>query len=138
MKIGTQNGQTHFNHRDLWNGFSRGTMMQLVTAEILERLKLNNVTKEGDHAPVVKFFTPWSSATWLIVDIDKDDEDMMFGLCDLGLGEPELGYVLLSDLEDIRGPDDQHIERDPHFRGEQPISVYAHEARRARRVVAVD
>jgi len=111
--------------------------MKLMTPEILQRLKDNNRNKNADHAPVVKFFTPWANATWLIVDIDVDDNDLMFGLCDLGVGEPELGYVLLSDLEELRGPGGLTVERDLHWKATQPISVYAFAARSARRIVDV-
>jgi hypothetical protein len=33
----------------------------------------------------------------LLTEIDPDDEDLAFGLCDLGLGSPELGWVRLDD-----------------------------------------
>ena len=52
------------------------------------------------HKPVVKYFTPFGAATWLISEID--DENMMFGLCDLGQGFPELGYVHLQDLMSLK------------------------------------
>jgi hypothetical protein len=32
--------------------------------------------------PVVKFFLPGTGATWIIVDMDADEE-RLFGLCDL-------------------------------------------------------
>ena len=38
-------------------------------------------------------FTPDAGATWLLTEIDPDDHDHAFGLCDLGQGFPELGYV---------------------------------------------
>ena len=37
-----------------------------------------------DPAPVVKLFTPDAGATWLLTEIDPDDHDHAFGLCDLG------------------------------------------------------
>ncbi len=112
--------------------------MNLMTPEILERLKMNNLTKDADHAPVVKFFTPWANATWLISDIDVEDNDLMFGLCDMGHGEPELGYVLLSDLEELKGPAGLTVERDLHFKATKPMSEYAYAARRERRIVEID
>lgn len=49
--------------------------------------------KAGDADPmlVLKLFTPEAGATWLLTELDPDDECLAFGLCDLGLGEPELG-----------------------------------------------
>lgn len=46
-----------------------------------------------DPYPVVKLFTPDAGATWLLTELDPEDDDLAFGLMDLGLGEPELGYV---------------------------------------------
>ena len=109
------------------------------TAEQRKRLRANGShtarTGKGDHVPVVKFFCPWGAATWLITDLDEDG-DTMFGLCDLGRGCPELGYVFLSELAALRGPFGLTIERDLHFTGDKPISAYAHEAREKGRIVA--
>ena len=38
-----------------------------------------------DFYPVVKLFTPDANATWLLTELDPDDPDLAFGLCDLGL-----------------------------------------------------
>ena len=56
-----------------------------------------------DPAPVVKLFTPDAGATWLLTEIDPDDHDHAFGLCDLGLGAPEIGWVSLGELATVRG-----------------------------------
>jgi len=50
---------------------------------------------------VVKLYTPNAGATWLLSELDA--EGIAFGLCDLGLGFPELGYVSLAELEAFRG-----------------------------------
>ena len=60
-------------------------------------------------APVVKLFTPNAGATWLQCEIDREGDDRAFGLCDLGQGFPELGYVSLTETGGLRrdvGPDD--------------------------------
>ena len=54
-----------------------------------------------DPAPVVELFTPDAGATWLLTEIDSDDH--AFGLCDLGLGTPEIGWVSLDELATVRG-----------------------------------
>lgn len=51
---------------------------------------------------------------------------------DLGLGSPELGYVSLHELSDIRGALRLHVERDLHFVADKTLSQYADEARRDR------
>ena len=88
-----------------------------------------------DPAPVVKLFTPDAGATWLLTEIDPDDHDHAFGLCDLGLGVPEMGWVSLQDLTTVRGRLGLPVERDLHFRSEKRLSAYARDARLAGRIV---
>ena len=89
-----------------------------------------------DPAPVVKLFTPDAGATWLLIEIDPDDHDHAFGLCDLGLGMPEIGWVSLHELATVRGRLGLPVELDLHFRTEKRLSAYARDARLAGRVVA--
>ncbi|MBW4036823.1 MAG: DUF2958 domain-containing protein [Proteobacteria bacterium] len=89
--------------------------------------------------PVVKLFDPLGGATWLLTDLDPDEPDMASGLCDLGMGYPELGSVGLSELEAIRTLPNRGgvgIERDRFFRPSMTISEYADEARRNQRISA--
>jgi hypothetical protein len=46
----------------------------------------------------------------------------MFGLCDLGMGFPELGYVSLNEMKAVRLPFGLGIERDLHWTP-KPLSV---------------
>jgi len=118
--------------------------MKLITAEILTRLKANRVDTdwalksnepEPDHKPVLKLFTPDGAATWLLTEIEQDG-DTLFGLCDLGMGEPELGYVSLSELQSVRGGLGLPVERDMYFKATKTLSQYAEEARVVGRIVA--
>lgn len=86
--------------------------------------------REPDPVPVVRFFNPVGSGTWLATEIDADD--ILFGLADLGFGSPELGSFSLAELEDVRLPFGLGIERDICFEGCFPLSVYAEAARQAR------
>ena len=88
-----------------------------------------------DFQPVVKLFTPDAGATWLLTELNPADEDTLFGLCDTGQGEPELGYVSLSELKTVRGRWGLPIERDLHFHPNKTLSQYAEMARQARRIV---
>ncbi|MBO9444084.1 DUF2958 domain-containing protein [Phaeobacter italicus] len=88
-----------------------------------------------DHHPVVKLFTPDGGATWLLSETDPEDPDIAFGLCDLGLGYPELGSVRLSVLMAHRGRLGLPIERDFHFKAAAPLSTYAERAREAGGIV---
>ena len=93
-------------------------------------------TPDFDPAPVVKLFTPDAAATWLLTELDPDDPDTAFGLCDLGLGSPELGYVSLTELGAVRGGLGLPIERDLHFRPDKPSSAYAAAAQSSGRIAA--
>ncbi|MEH2592990.1 hypothetical protein V1273_006829 [Bradyrhizobium sp. AZCC 1721] len=97
---------------------------------------LVNALNGGDHFPVVKLFTPDAGATWLISEVDPDDPDRLFGLCDLGLGYPELGYLSLAEITAVKGPLGLPIERDRTFVADKPLSAYAEEARTNGRIVA--
>jgi Protein of unknown function (DUF2958) len=114
-------------------------MTNLITDVQCAQLLANgrqSLTDEGfDPPPVVKLFTPDAGATWLLTEIDPDDEDHAFGLCDLGLGFPELGYVSLAELTSVRGRLGLPVELDMHFTASKPISTYAREARLAGRIV---
>ena len=79
-------------------------------------------------SPVVKLFAPWGAATWLLTELDPEDEDIAFGLCDLGMSSPELGSVRLSELESVRGPAGLRIEQDRHFKSTNWLWVYARAA----------
>ncbi len=89
-----------------------------------------------DPEPVVKLFTPDAGATWLLSEIDPDDPDRAFGLCDLGLGCPELGWVSLTELATVRGRLGLPIERDLFWRAEKRLSAYATEAQALGRITA--
>ena len=53
---------------------------------------------ELDFEPVVKLFNPCGAATRLLTEIDPDDASAAWGLCDLGMGFPELGTVSRNEL----------------------------------------
>ena len=81
-----------------------------------------------DPVPVLKLFNPVGVGTWLITEVQPDG-DTLFGLCDLDMGFPELGYVCLSEITAVRLPGGLTIERDAHFKGRLPLSVWADLAR---------
>jgi hypothetical protein len=108
----------------------------LLSVEDRVKLLVNALTDEKDHEPVVKLFTPDGNATWLLTESDPDDPNRLFGLCDLGLGTPELGYVSLAELTALRGLLGLPIERDLHFIADKPLSAYAEEAKLKGRISA--
>ncbi|MBB4268237.1 DUF2958 domain-containing protein [Roseospira visakhapatnamensis] len=91
---------------------------------------------EIDVHPVVKLFTPDAGCTWLLTEADPAAPDLAFGLCDLGLGFPELGYVSLAELASVRGRLGLPVEVDRHFKATKPISRYAADAAAAGHIAA--
>ena len=109
-----------------------GAKSMLLTLEIRTQLRRNfELSKSAscDHKPVVKLFTPDANATWLFSELESDG-DTLFGLCDLGLGAPELGYASLTEISCLRGRFGLLVERDRHFRASKTLSEYADDADR--------
>ncbi len=118
--------------------------MMLITKELRRQLLINGasdvlaIAKDGntkDHVPVLKLFCPWGAATWLFTSMYPDNNDLLFGLSDLGLGEVALGDVYLPELVAITGPGGLKIERDKWFETTVPLSVYTAEGREKGRLV---
>lgn len=65
-------------------------MSPLIDTATRELLVANGLTPEQDHHPVLKLFNPAGPAIWLIYAMEADG-NTLYGLCDLGFGEPELG-----------------------------------------------
>lgn len=113
--------------------------MDLIKQELRNALLANgqqSQLQEHDPFPVIKLFTPDSAATWLLTELDPNEPDRAFGLCDLGVGSPEMGWVSLVELQGFRGPFGLAVIVDINFKGDRPISVYAREARLAGRILA--
>lgn len=110
-------------------------LVGLLGAEALEKLcangaeqaPLKGTRQERDFYPVCKLFLPWTSGTWLLTEID--DDGLAFGLADLGMGCPELGYISIDEIWEIRGPAGLRVERDVHWQATKPLSEYATESR---------
>jgi hypothetical protein len=112
--------------------------MKLLTAEVITKLpRLYSQEAVTDPLVRVKFFQPWGSWTWYVLEGDPVNEDgetidltahpeadpadwLFFGLVD-GF-EEELGYFSLSELQSVEGPGGLRIERD-RFWTPQPLSA---------------
>lgn len=113
--------------------------MKLFTQAQMDLLLKNgaqaNLERAGEanadltRMPVVKLFTPWGNATWLISEIDPEDTNIAFGLCDLGMGCPELGSVYLLEIVALKGPLGLSVERDLYWTPEKSLIAYADDAR---------
>lgn len=117
--------------------------MKLLTKDIHNKLLANGrkqdavrgTPQEIDFHPVVKLFTLDAACTWLLTELNCVDPTIAFGLCDLGMGFPELGSVSLTELQSIRGRIGLPIERERFFKASHPLSVYARAASQARCII---
>ena len=118
--------------------------MRLLTSPLLvstiewEQLRANHqrfmADPDLDPVPVIHLLQPEAAGAWLLVSL-APDADQLFGLCDPGLGAPELGFVSLAELHGL-GRNDEHlrVERDRYFEPDRPLSAYAAAARAAGRI----
>lgn len=92
--------------------------MKMLTKEIEKNIPALYAT-DGQPDDVrkiaAKFFTPWANWTWYVFEGEKqaNGDWEFFGLVDGN--EKEVGYFMLSQLTEIRGPAGLRVERDRHF-----------------------
>ncbi len=98
----------------------------MLTQEIIKKLPAIHSMEETDPSeiPIIcKFFTPWAGWTFFVTEgeliLDETGEQtgdyLFFGYV---VGHyRELGYFVLSELEEINGPFGLKVERDLHFSG---------------------
>jgi hypothetical protein len=111
--------------------------MKLYTQPQYDQLIKNGQQRGKDHYPVIKLFMPGTAHTWLITELDPEEPDLAFGLCDLGMGFPELGYVSLEEITSVKTAFGE-VERDLHFTARYPISVYTDAARSCEQITEDD
>lgn len=108
--------------------------MTLIPSDLREELLSNGRRSAAgeriDPFPVVRLFIPGASATWLLTELDPTNPDRAFGLCDLGVGCPELGYVLLSELEALHASTGIEVKRDVNFQPRRTLALAATQARK--------
>jgi len=91
--------------------------MILLTDEIKKALPALYSTENvhpDEKETIVRFFNPLGNQTWKICEGEEEEDGdwRLFGWCDLGFGSPELGYVMLSELESVFVGLGLGIERD--------------------------
>ena len=99
--------------------------MKVITKEIEKKLRAN-AKKEGvdyaDLEPVVKLFQPDGAATMLLSTLD--DDGVVQGVFDLGLGHVEMGPAYLPEILAVKGKLGLSIERDAWFKAEKTVAQY--------------
>jgi hypothetical protein len=103
--------------------------MSLFTTAQREQLLRNGANPDQDHAPVARLHLMFAKVSWLISELDPENQDMAFGLCDLGMGFPELGYIYLPEILELQDDPRFRVLCDQSFTGAFPMSVYARAAR---------
>lgn len=108
--------------------------MLMPIASLRAKLEANcrNASGTTEEWPVVRLFTPLAKSVWLLSRIDPNDKDKAFGLCDEGVGRPNISHVSLEDLAHRFGH--LSVRWDDKFQADKPLSAYAAEAREAGRI----
>ena len=105
--------------------------MRLITKEIEKKFQkhpFRSQDKKGiDDTVLVKYFTPWGAATWLITEAEQqpDGDWMLYGYCTLGY-EWEWGTLMLSELQALRGPFGLTTERDLYIGNNATVAELAY------------
>jgi hypothetical protein len=110
--------------------------MSLFTDTQLKQLIENGRNTDKDHPPVARLHILFNRCQWLISELSPEEPNIAFGLCDLGQGFPELGYVDLNELLALDVP--FGILNDVFFEGKHPMSVYADAAREMSEITTED
>jgi len=89
--------------------------MSLLTKQQQTKLQ-KQYSKGSDFSQkvIAKVFNPSGAGTWYLINQDPDDPDYLWCVADLGMGH-EMGSVLLSELESVRGTFGLPLERDKWF-----------------------
>ena len=105
--------------------------------ELIVNSELMIVAQEAgvcpDLYPEVKLFCPGGSAIWLLTELNPES-NVAYGLCDLGVGSPELGFVNLDELEALAATEGLEIEVDLQFDTTRRLSEWAERAKIAGRI----
>jgi hypothetical protein len=94
--------------------------VELLTNKIIKKFEEYPLYSQEDKGMesevVVKYFNPCGAGTWLITEAEQQEDGdwLMFGYCHIFCWE--WGYVLLSELQNLRLPFGLAIERDLHVK----------------------
>jgi len=94
--------------------------MKLITKSIITKLLQ---ARQTSMIPIVKFFNPSGSQTWLICSAEETEtgDIILQGYCDLGMECVEFGSVFLSELESVKLSSGLKIERDLYWKPSKDV-----------------
>lgn len=87
---------------DMWNKISKA---------IVDLPEMYSTEDKTGDVKAIKLFTPDAGATWILWEYSTKYNEC-FGMCDLGLGFPELGTVNVGELNQLRGKFGLPVEMD--------------------------
>jgi hypothetical protein len=74
---------------------------------------------------IAKVFNPYGRGRWYIINSDPDDPDYLWGIVELFEGEPEVGSISRTELENIKvGAFKLPLERDLYFNEVNAMELY--------------
>ena len=88
-----------------------------------------------DFIPVVRLVMPDAPWIFLLSEIDPSRPDIAYGLCDLGMGSPDMGDISITELNYLCGKDGLQVMRDSSFKPDRTLREYAERARVHGRII---
>ena len=123
--IGERNQEISEHYMTYIVGGQGGLITQAEYKQLLANYEANKGKEDTtDFKPVVKLFNAWGPQTWLISEIDY--KGIFFGVCDMGQGQPELGYGHLPQVDHVL---QDKLEKDKWFVASKTVSEYGSDAR---------
>ena len=93
----------------MWLGMS--AMWNKISKAICDLPEMYSTEGKTGDLKAIKLFTPDANATWILWEYSTEHNEC-FGMCDLGLGFPELGSVSVAELNQLRGTFGLPVEMD--------------------------
>lgn len=113
-----------------WKNLLRPETLAQLIVNHDHNANLRGTRHEQDFKPVARLFNPTGIGTWLISECDEDG--LAFGLADVG--EPELGYISMQELAELRLPAGLTIEEDLYWTADKPLTEYLSAAKAGRQI----
>lgn len=112
-------------------------MTRLIPLHVFHKLMENHwaafYLEEYEHMPVIKLFSENVNCTWILSDINHENQNMAYGLVDSGDGFPRMEDVEISYLENI-----EDVKMDESFNPLYTIYTYEEAAKMCGKITEDD
>jgi hypothetical protein len=111
LVMGDRTRADEITNAETQRNIGKGNMWNKISKAIVDLPGKYSTEQTTGDVKAIKLFTPDADATWVLWEYDPE-YNQCFGMCDLGLGFPELGSVDVAELHALRGKFGLPIEMD--------------------------